>query len=309
MIKTAIFQIINSLIIIMLVNSSIDFFKSNKEEWLREFPFFTGKYSDLNPEWFYIVGVTITFYMILNIVTPHLSVYISYLIKKCKRCCNVCCSKNKYGSILTKEEYFDLYVGPEFSIGERYAQILNTLFIAFTLSSGMPILYVCTFLFLFLTYWLDKFMMLRYYKTPPQMDLYLSRMFEFYIYISVIIHLCFGIWTYGNDTYFDTHISDISFIRFFNDLISQQIKILQEKDSTFQSSFAFELLKRIIKPHNIFMSIFLVLVILYYFFSTVIIGIIKFALCTKYWRCRCERRSHFKKYEDIHNSKINFLLK
>jgi len=219
MIKTAIFQFINSFLIIVLVNSSVDYFKNNSENWLKEFPFFTGNYTDLDPGWFYIVGVTITFYMILNIVTPHVAVYLMYLWKSMKRCCDRCCAKNKFSSILSKDDYLDLYVGPEFSAGIRYAQVLNTISIALTLSAGMPILYVCTFLFLFLTYWIDKLMILRFYRTPPQMDLSISRMFGLYIYIGVIIHLCFGIWTYGNEAYFNSYESNIPFIQFFNNLI------------------------------------------------------------------------------------------
>jgi hypothetical protein len=308
MIKTSIFQIINSLIIIVLVNTSVDYFKKSNQQILKEFPFFTGKYSDLSPEWFYIVGVTISFYMILNIVTPHVSGYLAYLMNKISRCYDRCCSKNKYSSYLTKEEYFELYVGPDFSVGERYAQILNTIFIAFTLSSGMPILYICTFLFLFLTYWIDKFMILRFYKTPPQMDLYLSKMFELYIYILVIIHLCFGIWIYGNNAYFDEHVSDIGFIRYFNDLINIQIKNFQEDDPNFKTSFSFEIIRRMIKPHNIFMIIFLILVILYYLFSTIIIYVLKFILCTKYWKCEFNKKNKFKTYENIYESKFNFFL-
>ena len=109
-------------------------------------------------------------------------------------------------------------------------------------------------------------MVLRFYKTPPQMDLFLSRMFTFYIYIAVIVHLSFGIWTYGNDIYFATYVSSIPFFQTINEFIRQQITSSVDPSSTFW----FEIEKRIVKPHNLIMTLFLVLIILYYLFSTII---------------------------------------
>ena len=295
-------QFINSLVIIVLVNSSLARFQESKLEWLKQFPFFTGEFKDLNPEWFYMVGVTISFYMILNVFTPHIAVYIVFLIKIIQRCCDKCCSKNKLSSILTKEEYFDLYVGPEFSIGARYAQILTTIMVTMTLASGMPILYFCSFLFLLITYWIDKFMILRFYRTPPQMDLYISRMFTFYLYVGIMVHLCFGIWIYGNDLYFNSYESDIPFIQFFNKFLNHNISI--NSNTVF-----YQIYRRLIKPHNIIMSLFLISIILFLLFSTIILDIFSFLFCVKYWKCNCRNKQKFRKYEDLYESNFYFFIK
>jgi hypothetical protein len=298
MIKTVIMQFINSLLIIVLVNARYEKFKESNIEWVKDFPFLTGDFDDLNPEWFYIVGNTIIFYMILNVFTPHIAVLTTYLIKIIKRSCDKSCARNKYSSILTKEDYLDLYVGPEFSIGARYAQILNTILVTMTLSSGMPFLYFCTFLFLIITYWVDKYMILRFYKTPPQMDLYISRMFGVYLYIGIIIHICLGIWIYGNDLYFNSYDSDIPFIQFFNKFLNNNISI--KNDNT----LLYQIYRRLIKPHNIFMSLFLIFIILYLLFSTIILDILGFIFCTRYWKCKYKTNQIFRKYDEIYESNL-----
>ena len=48
--------------------------------------------------------------------------------------------------------------GPEFLIEDRYAQILNVIYITMMYSSGLPILYLVSSITLFLFYFIDKVM-------------------------------------------------------------------------------------------------------------------------------------------------------
>ncbi len=55
-------------------------------------------------------------------------------------------------------DYQNIYMGPEFLIEVRYSQIMTFYFIAMMYSSGMPILYVISFLQFGVMYWFDKFL-------------------------------------------------------------------------------------------------------------------------------------------------------
>jgi len=91
-----------------------------------------------------------------------------------------------------------LYTGPQFKLAERYAQTLTTIFIAFMLASGMPIMYLLGFLGIAVTYWTDKFVFLRLVKTPPQYDAKIAQETGSLLPYAIILHCIFGIWMYSN---------------------------------------------------------------------------------------------------------------
>ena len=51
-----------------------------------------------------------------------------------------------------------MYTGEEFLLEFRYSQLLNTIYIVFMFSAGIPLLYPIAFLTFFITYWVDKVM-------------------------------------------------------------------------------------------------------------------------------------------------------
>lgn len=57
----------------------------------------------------------------------------------------------------------------------RYSYLLNLVFVAMTYSGGMFAMNVLTFMFLFITYWVDKAMLLRFYRRPPHREDALQR--------------------------------------------------------------------------------------------------------------------------------------
>ena len=57
----------------------------------------------------------------------------------------------------------------------RYSNILSILAVIFMYSSGMPILYVFGVIYFLTTYWIDKWMLFRYYKKPVMFDSYIAR--------------------------------------------------------------------------------------------------------------------------------------
>ncbi len=156
--KMFILQFINTGLIIVLVNTYV---KSVKDWWTNS-PLFTGMFPDLEPGWYAVVGVTLLFTMLINMIVPHLTVIFGLLIKYLLRCCDSGCSCGKRTKKTLKNEYFELYVGPDFPIESRYAEMLTTIFVALVYSSGIPIMYFCILGYMTFTYLLDKLLSINF---------------------------------------------------------------------------------------------------------------------------------------------------
>ncbi len=238
-----------------------------------DFPLFTGEFDDLDPGWYYQVGATFLFYMILNIFTPHANALISYFIALVKRCLDSKFCVKKFTKKKSRKEFIDLYTGPQFNIGMRYSQILTTIFASLIYSSGIPLLYICCFFFFLITYWIDKFLVLRLYRNPPHIDLYVSKLFNMVILVGMIIHLCFAIWIYGN-----THIlsdSSTSALKSISDWIKNNFNLSS-------NSFAAEVLTRISYSYNILILFILAIIILIFLSRVLYLDSLLFGWC-KCW--------------------------
>jgi hypothetical protein len=267
------------------------------KNWRADFPFFTGIYSDFDPRWYQNVGVTIIFCLILNIGTPHIYPLVSFLFNRCQTYCDKkCCNNGRKTKKNTRSEYLNLYVGPQFNIGLRYSQLLTTMFTVLMYSSGMPILYLCCFLYLLVTYWVDKWLILRFYRNPAHIDLFMSKLFNHIILYGIIIHFCFGIWTYGNDQIL-TNSTNL-YLESLSDLLKNLLKF---EDKSFEAEF----LKRMTYTHNIIVLIFLLFLILYLIIRVFLLEFIKRLFC-----CCCFCKEDVEKIQDIsiYNCKINLNL-
>jgi hypothetical protein len=240
------------------------------KSWSSSFPLFTGAYDDLDPGWYANVGVTILFYMIINILTPHANALISYFITCLKRCCDKCTCNKKKTSLRTRKDYIGLYTGPDFNVGMRYSQILTTVFVVLMYSSGIPLLYVTCFFYFVITYWIDKWLLLRLYRSPPHFDLNISKMFNIIILIAIIFHFSFGIWIYGNSQILTN--SNSTFLESIADWIKRNINIGTD-------SFANEVLNRVTYSHNIILLLMLGLTIFFLLFIVFFVDLFMGSCC------------------------------
>ena len=124
-----------------------------------------GPFDEYNQRWYLVIGAPITLVMILLSFFPHMGVMMSAIKLNLKRWFDRGCTSNKRRTKqIAQDEYEDLYTGPEFILQLRYAQILSQIFITMTFSSGIPILYLITLIRFIISYWVDKFLMLRYFR-------------------------------------------------------------------------------------------------------------------------------------------------
>lgn len=63
----------------------------------------------------------------------------------------------------TQEELEKLYKGEEFEGDKAFSRMLSTLFVLIMYSGGMPVLYPIGYLFFFVTFFVQKTMIISYY--------------------------------------------------------------------------------------------------------------------------------------------------
>ena len=124
------------------------------------------------------------------VFTPHISNWMFQCLSGTKRCLDRNCScDERHTKKLTQEDYENINLGAEFMFEFRYSNMLTVLSVTFLYSGGMPILYPVAALFFFISYWVDKCLLLRCYRKPIKFDERLARStLGFFKYI-LILHI------------------------------------------------------------------------------------------------------------------------
>ncbi|CAG9332151.1 unnamed protein product [Blepharisma stoltei] len=196
--------IMNKLFFVLFFNTSMInlFVNANFEDlvFVKDLAFkdylFNGDYDDFSRDWYTKVGATIVVTMFIGIASPHfITLFVMYPINVIKR-------RFFYKYYKMQHELNALFAGPEFQLSVRVAQIMNTIFTCFLYSGGMPLLNIICFFTLFFAYWTDKFLILRYYRTPPLYSNHLNDRFQIYMPYAVLLHCGFSLYMYGADEIF-----------------------------------------------------------------------------------------------------------
>lgn len=117
----------------------------------------------------------------------------------CKKCCDRSCTFDRRKTKqLVQEDYENINMGNEFMFEFRYSSLLTVLAVAFLYSGGMPIMYPTAAAFFFITYWIDKCMLLKYYRRPIKFDNHLAKKTLNYFKWILLLHtvgflLCYGL--------------------------------------------------------------------------------------------------------------------
>ena len=154
---------------------------------------------DFTTQWYHTIGVSLCLVQIGNIASPHMWKLYKYYDSIQRR---KAAAKDPLKGALTQEELNRLHLGPDFFVSHRYAQIMADFFVCYMFCIGiplMPIIAVCNF---YVSYWVDKFLFLRYYRSPPRYSSNIGRMATGLIPYAIVIHLAVSIWTLGNRNIF-----------------------------------------------------------------------------------------------------------
>lgn len=154
-----------------------------------------GYYDDTERGWYTVVGGTIVFNMMLNAVLLPAGNAANSVIKRVKRCCKA--SKAKH-----QVELIDLYTNPKFDISARFAQLMMFVFVTLFFNAGMPFITPCACVYCLLTYWCDKYILLRGSRRPPIYDTELPTKATDFLLFSVPCHLVMAIIMYSHQCTF-----------------------------------------------------------------------------------------------------------
>lgn len=95
--------------------------------------------------------------------------------------------------------------------------MLFVLGVTFLYSSGMPILYPIAAAFFFIGYWVDKILLLNFYRKPIMYDGYIAkRILDWYQFI-LLMHVIGGVFMYSNSSIVP---SKVIWIKTINSIIS-----------------------------------------------------------------------------------------
>lgn len=181
------YSIVRRVFIILSINTGLVLLAVNaafpKARWIG-----SGKYIDFVPDWYPSVGSQIVVTMIINVFSPHLFPIGSYMLFAFR----------KYNHFAySQRELNELYLGPVFFLSFRIAQEMMTIFVTMLYSPGLPALYpICACMFL-VHYYVDKYLLFRFYRTPPAYSARLFEYFEASLMYAVIFHLGFATWMYS----------------------------------------------------------------------------------------------------------------
>ena len=160
-------------------------------------------FSSFSTLWYSQVGVSITLTMCLDVFTPHLpKLFQAFVRQPLKKHCitNRRKCKRMRNSSATQEDVNRVYDGINFILPVRLATVMNTFAMTITYSGGLPALIPLACISFTLSFNIDRMMLLKYYKRPPEYNTTLVLNYFGIVPVVVLLHLGFSAWMYSDPT-------------------------------------------------------------------------------------------------------------
>ena len=167
--------------------------------------YYTYKYFDTQ---YSIIMSSILQSMMFSIVTEHLSTLAEYLFNLFKRYLDSDFENGKKTKLNKRLEYEELYIGPEFPIGERLSSLFVNLGLCLIYGTSCPLIYFFYTLYLITTFIVDKFLFINYYKKPPYYDNYFSLIIQKMLFLSIVGYIYCTIYYISNPYLFNLYQND-----------------------------------------------------------------------------------------------------
>uniref|UniRef100_K3X976 CSC1/OSCA1-like cytosolic domain-containing protein n=1 Tax=Globisporangium ultimum (strain ATCC 200006 / CBS 805.95 / DAOM BR144) TaxID=431595 RepID=K3X976_GLOUD len=200
-VKLFLAQFLNTAIVVLLVNASLGL---KGVPVLKEL--LKGSYVDFERNWYPTVGMGITTTMIINAFLPQAELFVRmFIILPVKR-------ELKRRKIRTQDDMNKLYAGPAFDISSRYPMLLNSVFVTMVFCGGSPtLLFVAAFAATG-TYWFDKLSITHLYSVKTTYDEELGKIALSFLPWTLVLHLGFSTWMYGNPDLMKSHLLDMEMV-------------------------------------------------------------------------------------------------
>ena len=162
----------------LLISFTIFFKKGNP---------FVFSYNDF--EDYVLLNEVIILNMLSSIAFAQASSLFFYVFNLLKRFSDSKYNNGKTTEIKNKIKYEELYLGPEFPFEERYGTILVNLSICLLYGTNSPVINFFFVGFLIVTFLVDKFLMIYYYRKPPLYGNLISKKMTSYFFFAVLLYV------------------------------------------------------------------------------------------------------------------------
>jgi len=95
-----------------------------------------------------------------------------------------------------------MYSGRQIEYDNRLSVLIAMIWVVMMFSAAIPVLYLAGALLCFFTYWTDKFLLLKFYRSPPRHGSNLAHRARSIIEWSLLIHLFTGMYMLSNPDIF-----------------------------------------------------------------------------------------------------------
>ena len=192
-------QFINLGLVLLIISLNIELQSTAFKFVKNPTGFLQGQHADFSSAWFLDTGHQIVLFMVLEIAIPHLLPLLQIIYYRCRKVHDRgCCKDSRISKKFFQSDYEDLYVGPEFDLDARLAQIVVFTWVTYMYSVGMPILFLISAMNFALMYWVDKWLILRFYKLPRNYDETTMHSTLHQLNYSFLFHLVIGVLMISN---------------------------------------------------------------------------------------------------------------
>ena len=155
---------------------------------------FSGRYQDLNAQWYGTAGTALVITFTSNIVLPLLPLLLGVGNRMLLSCW--CCLRGIY----TRRSLARRLQAPCFQLGARYGLLLNLVFTSSLLTPGMPVLWLVAAVLFTATFFVDKLVLLRFSRTPVNYSKQIAEASTGYLQYAVLLHMVMSVWTFSTST-------------------------------------------------------------------------------------------------------------
>lgn len=154
--------------------------------------------SVFNADWYKSAGISILLVQAVNIFFAQAPKLLRYLRSRRR----IAAVEKDSSSVLSQIDLNKMHLGPDFMLSHRYAQLMSSFFVCYMYPVGIPILAFVGLANFAVTYWVEKFLFLRFYRNPPRYSTRIGRRASFLVLVAVIVNIIMSCWQLNNEEIF-----------------------------------------------------------------------------------------------------------
>lgn len=170
---------------------------------LRQLNIGTGQFDDITASWFQTLGNAIFTTITLQVVSKPVTALLWMLIV------DPLTAWWFSRGVVTQELLNSVFTFPDWTLSLRLAETIVIVFCVMLYSGNYPMIYLIGALYYPLAYWIDKWVLLRGSRKPPMYRAQIIMAALDYFPLCAFLHVCFTMWSFGNQELFPSDWSPI----------------------------------------------------------------------------------------------------